>query len=101
MIEGLKISVPSDELKAHLQDRSDYHDERASFYKHQVRNLTEGGVDRSGATLDPVSSLEQQEKQHRNKQAFFKFLANHIIPKEDYLLTERELEAIEIFSRYF
>ena len=101
MIEGLKVSVSSDELKAHLQNRSIHHSGRASFYKQQVKHLTEGGVDRSGATMDPVSSLEQQEKKHKEKQAFFKFLADHIIPVEDYLLTERDLEAIEIFSRYF
>lgn len=101
MIDGLKISVSSTELKTHIEGRAKYHAQRAEFYSDQAGNLKSGGLQLEAASNDPVGSLERSAKDHGEKAAFFSFLAEHIIPDERYILSENDLARIEIFSRYF
>jgi hypothetical protein len=101
MIEGLKIEITSDELRVHILARAEHHRERATFYEAQVSNLRAGGLTAErGVSNDPVGSLNHSATQHRNKTAFFAFLAEHLVPGETYRLTENDLERLEIFSRY-
>ena len=99
LIEGLKITVSADELRSHLQNKAEFHAEKAAFYGEQVAALRKEVLP-SGQSNDPVSSLQGSERQHRAKWAYFSFLASHVIPGEEYLLSERDLEAVEIFQRY-
>jgi hypothetical protein len=101
MIEGLKIKVSSAELKSHIETRAAYHQERAVWYEGQVVNLRSGGVRPEAVSNDPASSLERSAKDHKEKAALFSFMADHIIPNEEYILSENDLSRIELVSRYF
>ena len=101
MIEGLKIKVNSAELKAQIESRATYHSERAKWYERQIGNLRAGGVMPGELTSDPVSRLERSAKEHQEKAALFFFMAEHIIPNEEYILDEGDLSFIELYSRYF
>jgi len=100
MIEGVKIDVSSAELEQHLRERVAHHGERTEFYRGQVDALREGGVGQQAATNDPISSLEQSAKHHADRAAFFRFLADHVVPKQTYRLSEQDLTRIEVIGRY-
>ena len=101
MIEGLKIEIPTEELRAHIEGRARHHREKAEWYEGQVRNLRAGGLSEHHVSNDPVSSLERSEDSHRERAAFFSFLAEHLIEGETYRLTEDDLARLEFVSRYF
>lgn len=101
MIEGLKIQIGSDELKKHLEARAEYHSQKVEFYKGQVKSLSDGGVGRTFHSNDPVGSLQGSVKEHANKMAYFKFMAEHLVPSEMYRISEHDLQQLEIYERYF
>lgn len=101
MIEGLKIKISSDELRKHLQARANHHLEKVTFYNGQVSALHDSGLQTSMTSNDPVGSLKHSAKDHQDKFALFTFLADHIIPDEEYLLSENDLSRIELAARYF
>jgi hypothetical protein len=102
MIEGLKIEIPTRELREHIEARAQYHRDKAEWYAGQVSNLRAGGLaEQRHMSNDPVSSLERSEQDHREKCAFFSFLAEHLIPDETYRLTEADLSRLEFISRYY
>lgn len=101
MIEGLKIEIESTELRDHLDGRAAHHESKMRFYDEQVRNLKAGGVGAVQMTNDPVHSLENSAKQHRDRAAFFRFVSDHLIQNETYRLDESDLGRLEIASRYY
>jgi hypothetical protein len=101
MIEGLKIDVTSEELRTHLDERAKYHRQKADWYASQIEALQSGGLDRSRGSNDPLDSLGNSMKAHRDKTSYFAFLAQHLITGETYRLSQDDLSAIEVASRYF
>jgi hypothetical protein len=101
MIEGLKIDVPSAELVEHLETRVRHHRERRTFYETQAASFLEGAEQFAVAnvTNDPVHGLESSAKSHSQREAFFRFLAEHVVEGETYRLDERDLERLEM-GRY-
>ena len=95
IIEGVKIDVPSDELKTHLLDRATLHHEKAARYDSQARELQELG-DQQGQTNDPVHGLQMKFQEHQRKAELFSFMANHLVPGVTYRLSERDLTYVEI-----
>src|SRR5687767_11848511 len=101
MIEGLKIDVTSEELKTHLDERAKYHRQKADWYSSQVESLRSGGLGQNRGSNDPIGSLEASLAAHRDKASYFAFLAQHLIAGEAYRLSQEDLAAIEVASRYF
>ena len=101
MIDGIKIDVKSDELRAHIQMRAIHHDNKAKWYNDQIRGLKSGGIAESGNSNDPVGSLQNSMRNHQEKFALFQFMADHIVPDEVYRLAESDLSRLEFVSRYF
>jgi len=120
MIEGLKIRLEPDELRAHCLSRAKYHTERADQKEKELPALRDalekikggGGKaaeslarmsGKSGAynldTESPVEDLENDIRDHRNKNLVFLFYADHFIP-EDYVLMEADLVRLEILKRW-
>lgn len=100
-VEGLKITIGSEELKEHILERAKYHRDRAEFYDKQGASLEQGGLSSSLTSNDPVGSLKKSSEQHREKSAYYSFMAGHIIPNEEYILSEGDLSRLELASRYF
>lgn len=101
MIEGVKIDIPSDELKSHLTGRVEYHKGKERFYRNQAQVLKDGGAGTIAMSNDPVSSLQGSQRQHSQQAAFFQFMAEHIVPDETYRLSESDFSRLEFSSRYF
>lgn len=101
MIEGLKIDVSSAELTDHLADRASYHQEKRAFYTKQAKALVDGGIrENPGVSNDPTAQLQNSAKTHAEREAFFRFLAEHVVADETYRLSEQDLTRLEIVSRY-
>ena len=100
MIEGLKIDIPSVELVEHLTERATFHLERGKFYREQAKAIGERGDIIADVTNDPQRNLNQSGKTHEERYAFFRFLAEHVVPSETYRLNESDLARIELLSRY-
>lgn len=100
MIQGLQIEISSAELGEHLRQRAEYHKERAGWYGGQVDGLRSGGLRPEGVTNDPISSLERSMKEHKERAAFFLFMAEHLIPGETYRMTEVDFGRLELIARY-
>lgn len=108
MVENLKLTITSLELKALVEGRMRYHAHKAE--------VLEGEMSRLGAVLDdldeeaeeqgkylsnnghndPVSTLKTKAKAHRDRATYFKFFSEHIIPDEKYVLTQGDLGIIEV-----
>ena len=104
MIQGVKIQISSEELKQHVLSKVKLHEEKATFYTNRVTDLEKGveedKVDGSlyNSSNNPVNSLKQSGRQHKEKAQYFKFIADHIINDETYELTENDLTRLEIIG---
>jgi hypothetical protein len=100
LIDGLKIELSSHELKTTLLERYEHHKGKASFYASQVSAMGKQGIEQQHVTNDPVASLKASQRSHEERTAFFRFLADHVIPESIYRLTEHDLTRLELLSRY-
>ena len=100
MITGLCIDVSAKELKEHLAARASHHEKKAKWYREQTVALTKGGVE-SGHSNDPVRTLQESERLHQEKAAYFRFMERHLVKNETYRLSQQDLGQIELSSRYY
>jgi len=105
MILGFQLDIKSDELKAHLQKKADYHKGKAESYARQLQGVKElmseepnAGL---GQTVNADTGLHNQYTSHAQRASFFQFCADHILPNEIYRLTESELAKLEFVERFF
>ena len=99
MIEGLFIELASSELKQHLAERAKYHKDRSKWYAEQIATLR-AGLQASNISNNPIDSLERSAKRHKERFAYFTFMAEHLIPDETYRLSENDLNRIELVDAY-
>ena len=101
-VEGIKISMSTQELRTHLQVRIEQHKEKAAFYVDQVKRLRENGVAvNEHVSNDPTRSLQNSAEEHLGRAGLFGVLAEHLIPNETYILGDHDLTRLELISRHF
>lgn len=100
-VEGVKLSVRHDELKAHIESRVRYHKDREAFYAKQVDNLQAGRVAETYASNDPISSLRSSQESHKKKAALFQFMAGHLIENAVYILSDHDFSRLELVDAFF
>lgn len=98
MVKGLKFTIPSAELKAHLAARADAHATKAAEYELQATAMKDLVVNQA-QTLNPGESLKASARQHRAKKQSFTFMVEHVIENEVYCLDDADLAAIEVIDR--
>ena len=98
MIEGLKIELSSDNLRAHLLKRAEHHRQKAALYGEKVASLKSNGVEAQAMTNDPIHSLLSSQRSHAQSAAFFQGFADNLVPNERYRLGEHDLSRIEFLS---
>lgn len=106
MIEGIKIQITTEELHAHILKKINHHKEKHLFYKNQADSLEKGveadshgsGSNLSNMSNNPLDSLRNSAKKHQQRVEYFRFIADHLVPKETYELTENDLTKLEIIS---
>ncbi len=91
MIQGLLVKISGEELHDLLVRSAKDHQIKADAYWEQASKMPEGS---EFASNDPVAAAKARAKDHREKAAYFTFLANHIEPSESYRLNAYELKEI-------
>ncbi|MFZ4580732.1 MAG: hypothetical protein ACOYOB_20295 [Myxococcota bacterium] len=100
MIEGLKVTVPTADLRALCVRRADHHRARAATYAEQVRNLTAAeveGMDYTGG--DPIRALKEKQIEHDELEQELRFVAGYLKEGEEYLLDDDALRKLGIVKR--
>ena len=98
MIEGLKIEISSDNLRAHLLKRAVHHRQKAALYGEKIDSLKSSGVEVQAMSNDPIHSLQSSQRTHAQSAAFFQGFADNLVPNERYRLNEHELSRIEFLN---
>ena len=115
MIEGIKLSMTSTELKQLCEKRVTYHLGRAEWYQQKLAELepalkeaAQDAADDSFDQLkygnsgsrtdrgDPVERFKNGVAHHRDRATVFRFMAEHVITNETYVLTEGDLQKLEV-----
>lgn len=109
-IEGVKVQLSTEKLKTLLELRIKYHKEKSEFCIQKVKELepqmAEFALDAerqgkfSNANTDPVIGFRSQGKHHADKATYFRFMAENLIPSETYILSEHDLERLEVLKSY-
>lgn len=102
MIEGLKVTVAGTELRDLCLQRSAHHKQRAAVYAEQVASMDKNkiaGMNYSGG--DPRSNLQDKMAQHESEGAEMKFIAEHLVLSESYLLDADALQKLGITKRRY
>jgi hypothetical protein len=97
MIEGLKVSIPTDDLRALCLQRADHHRDRAVTYAEQVRNLTAAEVEEMDYTNgDPIRALRDKQAEHEDQERELRFTARYLKDNEEYLLDDAALRQLGV-----
>ena len=104
MIDGLRIDLTAEELVRHLDERIRHHHERAAECERKaqrVENLEACGDEDDDEPMTAcwpgfVHELERRAARHRHRETLLVFLRNHIVGREIYRLSERDLKSIEL-----
>lgn len=100
MIQGLRVRIPSADLKAHITSRFDYHKQKAEGYEQRLQALS-GLAAEQGVSNDPVIQMRSKRDEHQQKAAFFGLMAEYLAPDEVYDLATTDLSTLEFVSRWF
>lgn len=113
MIDGIKLQLSTQELKELIVKRVEYHQKKHDWAAQKVKEIEpelgelddeagrQGKYTNSLGNGNPVSAFKQQAKHHGDRVTYFKFLAEHLIPNETYVLEEDDLRRIEVLSQHY
>ena len=108
MIEGLRLEIKSDELVTLLSQRVEYHSGKAAWFEKKVAELGPDlkemddeaeAIGKYTTAQDPVQSFRTKAKHHRDRATVFRFMVEHVVKDERYVLQESDLARIEVMGR--
>ncbi len=92
MIEGLKVCIPTAELRELCIANAEFHRERTAKYEAQINNLKAAQVEGMKYTNgDPIESLTERKDEHEAGEIEMRFIAKYLKEGEEYLLDRDEL----------
>lgn len=98
MIEGLKVTVKTAELRDLCIKQADFHRKRAAFYADKVQALE--GIPSNAAQgysgQDPKQQMEAKLTEHENATRELVFIGDHLKDGEEYLLATADLQRLGI-----
>ena len=103
MIEGLKVTVDGKELTELCWARSQWHSERAELYRNQALSMEQNRLEgmQNTSAGNPVEQLKEKARTHESDASEMKFVAEHLVQSETYLLGREDLQKLGITkSRY-
>lgn len=98
MINGIKVVLSSEELKQHLEGRSEHHASKGGWYTDRAAEI-EQSAPATSISNNPAESLAREGERHEWLHRYFAFLASHVIPDEQYQLSEDDLRNLEFISQ--
>ena len=111
-IQGLKLSMTSDELKTTMLKRIEYHQEKADWLGTEMKRLgpelakfaDDAQAQGKFGTSNRIGGVEDNFKaefaRHTDKVTLFRFMAEHVIPNETYILDENDLRKLEVLPNW-
>lgn len=111
MIDGLKLQISSDELKALSMSRADYHSKKSQWFEGKAKELGPelGEMNDRAPDIQKYSSnnragvleeLETKARHHKDRSTYFRFMAEHVVPNETYSLAKEDLSQLEVIGRW-
>lgn len=96
IIEGLKIKLSTQKLASLVSQRIIYHESRCKFYREEIAKFKNNGIIVDGMSGNPLNSIENSLKSHKDKLAFLSFFHSNMVENSDYLLSEHECRTLEL-----
>lgn len=111
-IQGLKLTMTSDELKTTMLNRIKYHQEKADWLSKEIKRLEPemakfaddaqqmGKAGTSNRMNNAVDNFRSEYSRHEDRVTLFKFMSDHVIPSETYILDENDLRKLEVLPNW-
>ena len=100
MIEGLKVTIKGTELQKLCRERAAYHEGRVTIYMKQLSDMDRAEIESTNLSGgDPKRALKDKQNDHECQISELRFIADHLIATEEYLLDREDLEKIGIVKR--
>ena len=111
-IQGLRLSMTSDEMKKTMEERIKFHQEKADWVNGEIKRLEPevekfrgeaqamGKTGRSNNVSGALNNFKSEFARHTDKVTLFRFMADHVIPNETYILEEADLRKLEVLPQY-
>lgn len=105
VVPGLLYTATAVELSDHAKSRANHHRDKADLYARQAESLRgernemprpSGKAYSNSSTNDPVETLEESARYHRNKSSYFSWISTHFQEGKQYRLTETDLATLEL-----
>jgi len=97
MIEGLKVCIPTVELRELCIASAEFHHERAATYDAQINNLKAAQVEGMKYTNgNPIESLTERKDEHEAGEMEMRFIAKYLKDGEEYLLSRDEMLSLGV-----
>ena len=94
MIDGLKVTMTGEEIRAMLDERIRIHDKRVERWKRELTRTPEDQTE--DAPLLPDEMSENEAERHEWRIEVLAFLREHIEPLEIYRVGQADLEFAEL-----
>ena len=99
MIEGLKVTLTGEKLKALAISHAEHHESRMLTYAAQVESMTKAKVEGMEYTNgDPIRNLTERREQHASAASELRFIADNIKLSEEYLLDNSDLVKLGVLK---
>ena len=99
MIEGLKVTLQTEELRNLCHQHADHHRDRAVTYATQMRNLAEADIEAADFTGgDPTRAMREKQVEHEDRERELRFIAEHLKAGEEYLLDDEALQRVGVLK---
>lgn len=109
-IQGLKMQMSSEELKATCLKRAEYHQNKANALQAKAKELeplfegfnndAEAQGKYTSGNRDVLQSLNSAYQHHTDRAMVFRFYVEHIVPDATYILNEQDLRTLEVMARW-
>jgi hypothetical protein len=95
MIEGLKVQMTTEALRARLAERIAWHRRAAAEFEAEWRRPEAERDD-----LMPEHMLEHEVREHREQAGMLEMLRDHLVPGEIYQLGEMDLRLADLVPEF-
>ena len=97
MIDGLKVTMPGEELRRQLEAQIQHHEQRAAHWAREQSRTSEDEIEE--APLLPEHVCRNETERHVWRREVLTFIRDHVEAAETYRLSLTDLEAGELLPR--
>ncbi len=98
MIEGLHFDFKTEDLMTLLIERAKYHATRAEFYEEEAKRYGSQPDFDTASNNSSLVSIRDKAGRHRGQATKFTLLADRLVPRETYRLTDHDLQRLDLIT---